>query len=109
MQGFAALSDRTRQLYPFLPEATVGRLARAYGTRVTRILGGAKSLADLGRTFGADLSEAEVRYLAQAEWAGTAEDVLWRRSKLGLRFSAEQVAELDVFVAQLQRSPLAAQ
>ena len=109
MQGFAALSDRVRQLYPFLPEATVRRLARAYGTRVTRILGGAKSLMDLGRTFGADLSEAEVRYLAQAEWAGTAEDVLWRRSKLGLRFSAEQVAELDVFVAQLQRSPLAAQ
>ncbi len=109
MQGFDALSERTRQCYPFLPEATIRRLARAYGTRVTDILNDAKSLADLGKTFGADLSEAEVRYLARVEWASAAEDVLWRRSKLGLRFSSDQVAELGEFLNQIERSRLAAQ
>ena len=82
---------------------------RAYGTRTTKILNGAKSLADLGKIFGADLSEAEVRYLMRAEWASSAEDVLWRRSKLGLRFSVDQVAELVDFMNQEERSPLAAQ
>ena len=51
--------------------------------------------SDLGRVFGADLTEAELRYLARIEWAGTAQDVLWRRSKLGLRLSAAQAAEVE--------------
>jgi glycerol-3-phosphate dehydrogenase len=109
MQGFDALSDRTRELYPFLPEATIRRLVRAYGTRVTKVLNNAKSLTDLGKAFGADLSESEVRYLVRTEWASSAEDVLWRRSKLGLRFSDDQVAGLSDFLSQLERSPLAAQ
>ena len=82
---------------------------RAYGTRAVSVLGHAKSLADLGKTFGADLTEAEVRYLERSEWASSAEDVLWRRSKLGLRFSKDQVAELGDFLNHLERSPLAAQ
>ena len=109
MQGFAALSESTRQRYPFLPEATIRRLVRAYGTRVAKILNGAKCLADLGKTFGADLSEAEVRYLMRTEWASAVDDVLWRRSKLGLRFSTEQVAVLGAFLNHMERSPLAAQ
>jgi glycerol-3-phosphate dehydrogenase len=109
MLGFDALSDRTRELYPFLAEATIRRLVRAYGTRVTKVLNNAKSLTDLGKAFGADLSESEVRYLVRTEWASSAEDVLWRRSKLGLRFSDDQVAELSDFLSQLERSPLAAQ
>ncbi len=109
MQEFDALSERTRQRYPFLAEPTVRRLVRAYGTRVTKILNDAKSAADLGRTFGADLSEAEVRYLAQTEWAISTDDILWRRSKLGLRFSPDEVAELDDFLNQQERSPLATQ
>ncbi len=109
MQGFGALSESTRQRYPFVPEATMRRLVRAYGTRVTKILNGAKSLADLGKVFGADLSEAEVRYLVQTEWASVVDDILWRRSKLGLRFSTEQVAALSDFLSQMERSPLAAQ
>jgi glycerol-3-phosphate dehydrogenase len=104
MQGVDALSDRTRQRYPFLPEATVGRLVRAYGTRVTEILKDAKSLADLGEAFGADLSEAEVLYLARSEWAASTEDILWRRSKLGLRFSSDEVAALGSFLNQMGRS-----
>ena len=109
MQGFDALCERTGRRYPFLPDATVRRLARAYGTRASRILGDAKSLSDLGETLGADLSEAEVRYLAQTEWATSTEDVLWRRSKLGLRFAADEVAKLGAFLKELERSPVATQ
>jgi glycerol-3-phosphate dehydrogenase len=81
--------------YPFLAEPTVRRLLRAYGTRIDRLIGDATCYADLGRVFGADLTEAELRYLATAEWARTAADVVWRRSKLGLRLSADQVAVID--------------
>ncbi len=109
MQGIRELSERTRQRYPFLPEATIRRLVRAYGTRVANVLNDARSLADLGKAFGADLSEAEVRYLIRTEWASAVDDVLWRRSKLGLRFSTDQVAELNDFMNQFERSPLAAQ
>ncbi len=65
---------------------------RAYGTRIDAILGNATSYADLGTRFGADLTAAEVRYLMNKEWAVDADDVLWRRSKLGLRFTdAEKI------------------
>jgi glycerol-3-phosphate dehydrogenase len=60
-------------------------MAEAYGTRLRLVLGDAGSLADLGRHFGADLYEAELRYLLEREFARTCEDVLWRRTKLGLR------------------------
>ena len=63
-----------------------------------RLLGAAKSDADLGRNFGADLYEAEVRYLVENEWAVTAEDVLWRRTKRGLKLGKEQAAALDEFL-----------
>ena len=63
------------------------------------MLGTAKSLADLGQSFGATLTESEVRYLMSAEWAVTAEDVVWRRSKLGLRLSAGEISALDEWMA----------
>jgi glycerol-3-phosphate dehydrogenase len=72
---------------------------RAYGTRVERMLGGARQLQDLGPCLGADLTGAEVRYLMQHEWARTEDDVLWRRSKLGLRFSLGERARLGAFMA----------
>jgi glycerol-3-phosphate dehydrogenase len=75
--------------HAFLPPDTARRLVRAYGTRADEVIGEAKSLEGLGRDFGAGLSEAEVRYLAGNEWARSADDVLWRRSKLGLRVPAE--------------------
>jgi glycerol-3-phosphate dehydrogenase len=81
--------------FPFIPRATLHRLLRAYGTRVDRFLGHATCAADLGHVFGADLTEAELLYLARTEWARTAEDVVWRRSKLGLRLSTEQIAAID--------------
>jgi glycerol-3-phosphate dehydrogenase len=87
---------------PFLPEATARRLARAYGTRVEQLLGDARALSDLGETFGGDLSTREVAYLVRHEWARTSDDVLWRRSKLGLRIGRADVARLGrTLAAQL--------
>jgi glycerol-3-phosphate dehydrogenase len=62
------------------------------------LLGNAKSLADLGLSFGATLTESEVRYLMSNEWACTADDIVWRRSKLGLRLSADEIAALDEWI-----------
>jgi glycerol-3-phosphate dehydrogenase len=96
--GIEALIAKTHRSRPFLSEQHVDRLVRAYGTRVERVLGPARRLEDLGPCLGADLTAAEVCYLMDVEWARTADDVLWRRSKLGLRFSAEQRERLDRFM-----------
>ncbi|HEY0233490.1 MAG TPA: glycerol-3-phosphate dehydrogenase [Afipia sp.] len=93
--GISDLVAHLRREYPFLPQAHAERLARAYGTRAREMLSGARLLADLGRDFGATLTEREVRYLAAEEFARTAEDVVWRRSKLGLRLSKAEIAALD--------------
>ena len=89
--------------YPFLERAHLLRLVGAYGTRAGRVLGSARSAIDLGRQFGATLTEAEVRYLIDQEWAVTAEDVLWRRSKLGLRLSGAEAAQLGAFMGESAR------
>ncbi|RUT99661.1 glycerol-3-phosphate dehydrogenase [Mesorhizobium sp. USDA-HM6] len=96
--GFDAQVARLKNAYPFLDQRLARRLTRLYGTRAEKVLGLAKSNADLGRNFGADLYEAEVRYLVENEWAVTAEDVLWRRTKRGLHFSREQTAALEEFM-----------
>ncbi|MDP3545969.1 MAG: glycerol-3-phosphate dehydrogenase [Phreatobacter sp.] len=78
--------------HPFLDPQLAARLARSYGTRAKAILDGATSMSDLGRDFGCGLTEAEIAYLKREEWAVTADDVLWRRSKLGLHLDAGQRA-----------------
>ncbi len=65
------------------------RLVRAYGTRAAAMLHGTRNIADLGLWFGGDLNEAEVRFLREQEWAVTAEDILWRRTKLGLTLTRD--------------------
>jgi glycerol-3-phosphate dehydrogenase len=97
--GIEALVARARGLWPFLTDAHARRMVHAYGTRLDRVLGAARAIDDLGERFAGDLMAAEVRYLMREEWARTAEDVLWRRSKLGLHASAEQAAALDRFMA----------
>ena len=87
---FEAYLDALRQSRPWLPEDMAWRLARNYGTETERMLGSAASLDDLGEHFGADLYEAELRYLAQYEWAMTAEDAIWRRTKVGLMLDENQ-------------------
>ena len=78
--------------------STATRLTRAYGTDAAAVLGDARSRSDLGTTFGADLTRREVDWLMRMEWARTAQDVLWRRSKLGLRFAPGEVAALDGYM-----------
>ncbi len=97
--GIDAKVADARRAWPFLEDAHAQRLVRAYGTRIDQVLGKAESYADLGTRFGADLTAAEVRYLMQKEWAFDADDVLWRRSKLGLRFTDSQKAALQRFMA----------
>lgn len=106
--GFDAEVAKLKTAYPFLDARLARRLTRLYGTRARMLLGLAKSNADLGRNFGADLYEAEVRYLVQNEWAVTSEDVLWRRTKRGLHLSREQVAALDEFMHGISRRHVAA-
>jgi len=85
-----ALVADLRQGWRFLSDAHAHRLVAAYGTRARRVLEGAAKLDDLGPRFGPDLTGAEIRYLMRNEWAVTADDVLWRRSKLGLVLTEEQ-------------------
>jgi glycerol-3-phosphate dehydrogenase len=104
VSAVAALTAELTREYPFLDKAHANRLAHAYGTRATKLLGSAKSLADLGQSFGATLTESEVRYLMSNEWACTADDVAWRRSKLGLRLSPDEIAALDEWI-KAHRAP----
>jgi len=99
VSAVVALTAELVRDHPFLAHEHANRLAHAYGTRATKVLGHAKSAADLGQSFGATLSEAEVRYLMANEWAVSAEDVVWRRSKLGLRLSPPEIKALDDWMA----------
>lgn len=96
--GFDAQVAALKTAYPFLDLRLARRLTRLYGTRASTLLGFSKSLADLGRDFGADLYEVEIQYLVENEWARTAEDILWRRTKRGLKLSGEQVAALQAYL-----------
>jgi len=82
--NFERFLAQLKQQHAWLPADLAHRLARAYGTRVKNVIGRAQSLADLGRAFAPGLYEAELVYLRDTEWARSAQDVLWRRSKLGL-------------------------
>jgi glycerol-3-phosphate dehydrogenase len=99
VSAIPALTAELLRSYPFLTPAHANRLAHAYGTRAAKVLGNAKSMADLGHSFGATLTESEVKYLMSVEWACTAEDIVWRRSKLGLRLSADEIAAIDDWIA----------
>jgi glycerol-3-phosphate dehydrogenase len=98
--GGPALVAGLQRDYPFLSDFWARRLVRAYGTEAPAILGMAKTAADLGQDFGATLTEAEVHWLMTREYARSAEDVIWRRSKLGLRLSKDQVASLEAWMSQ---------
>ena len=106
--GLPVLLARTRRQWPFLGEDHARRLVAAYGTRVENVLGAAASPADLGTRLGADLTALELRYLMAKEWARTADDVLWRRTKLGLRFATAERTALERFMADGQGSDGAA-
>ncbi|MBY6146866.1 glycerol-3-phosphate dehydrogenase [Mameliella alba] len=100
VDGVPALVADLRARFDFLTEAWARRLVRAYGTEAASILGNAKTAADLGQDFGATLTAAEVSWLMTNEYAVTAQDVIWRRNKLGLRMTGQQEQELDAWMAQ---------
>jgi glycerol-3-phosphate dehydrogenase len=95
VDGVAALIGGLMAGHPYLDAAWARRLVRTYGTEAAQVLGDARSVAALGRRFGASLTEAEVRWLVEKEWARTASDVLWRRTRLGLHLTPEEAAGLD--------------
>ena len=90
--------------FPFLDDRLIRRLVRGYGTDLWAILGQARSIEELGQYFGATLYEAEVNWLMEHEFAREAEDILWRRTKLGLRFEDAEVEVLDAWMREKRRS-----
>ncbi len=98
--GYDAEVERAAARYPFLSRTHLKRLVRAYGTRVHALLGDATSLDALGGRYGGDLTDAELRYLVAREWVRTADDALWRRSKLGLRVSRDEALAIERVVRQ---------
>ncbi|PWJ21214.1 glycerol-3-phosphate dehydrogenase [Jannaschia seohaensis] len=109
VSGVADQVTALKQAYPFLTDHWALRLIRAYGTQAKEMLGGATSAEDLGPDFGATLTGTEVAWLMDREWAREAADVLWRRTKLGLRFSPEQVEVLDAWMSERRASARAAE
>ena len=100
--GATALTAALRARYSFLSEPWACRLIRCYGTEAPEILGSASTRADLGRDFGATLTEAEAAWLIANEFAETAEDILWRRTKLGLRLSESEADALDAWIRDVR-------
>ncbi len=98
-QRFDAEVDTVLERWPFLSEPQARRLVGAYGSRLAAILGDARDRADLGPAFGPELTGAEVGYLMTKEWARFPDDILWRRSKLGLTMKPEDRAALAAFMA----------
>ena len=96
--GAAALKADIKLAHPFLPAATVDRIVKAYGTDAQTWLGTAQDWDALGGEIAHGLSAAEVDWMMTREWAQTADDILWRRSKLGLHFSADEVAKLTAWL-----------
>jgi glycerol-3-phosphate dehydrogenase len=91
--------DRARERWRFLTEDQARRLVSAYGSRLDSVLGDASDRADLGPSFGSELTGAEVRYLMTCEWARFPDDILWRRSKLGLTMGPQDREALAAFMA----------
>ena len=107
IESQASFLAQLEQEYPWLSKTQSLRYARSYGTLCLRFLKGAHCAEDLGEEFGAGLTTAEVNYLIDQEWAASAEDILWRRTKLGLRLTSRQTERLEAYVAA-QRQVLAA-
>jgi len=99
MGDFASFLWQASVRFPWLPPEMLLRLVRAYGSRIDMVIGEAGEVDDLGRHFGGTLYEAELAYLARHEYARTAEDVLWRRSKLGLHLGADTAPAIDAWFA----------
>ena len=99
-QRFDAEVESACERWPFLGEREAQRLVGAYGSRLAALLGEAKQKTDLGPAFGPELTGTEVRYLMAKEWARFPDDILWRRSKLGLTMPPADREALALFMAR---------
>jgi glycerol-3-phosphate dehydrogenase len=104
VSGVGPLIEKLKTDYQFLDDFWSRRLIKAYGTDAWNVIGAAKSPDELGQEFGATLTAREVDWLMDKEFARSAEDVAWRRSKLGLRLNGAQIEALDVYMTSRQRS-----
>jgi glycerol-3-phosphate dehydrogenase len=93
-------ADSLGQRYPHLPPALLRALAHRHGSLAHRVLGDVKSVSELGEHFGADLYAVEIDYFVQREWAHTAEDILWRRTKTGLHLQPAQARRVQEHLNQ---------
>ena len=101
VDGRDALAAKLARQYPEIPATLLNRYVRTYGTLSTMILGQSLAVADLGHHFGAGLYRREVDYLIDNEWALSAEDIVWRRTKLGLKMSPEEIADLKSWLKDI--------
>ncbi|WP_180041671.1 glycerol-3-phosphate dehydrogenase [Acinetobacter sp. YH12218] len=108
MESVEQLMQEIRAQITDAPEALAKRWASAYGSRIWNILGEATSVDQLGKHFGQGLYAEEVDYLCRFEWVTTSEDILWRRSKLGLSFTQIEMNQLDAYLVSKQQEPHAA-
>ncbi len=95
---FERFVEAVRTKYPWLEFILARRLARAYGTRVAEVIGDAQSMADMGEAVAPGLHERELHYLRDEEWACSGDDVLWRRSKLGLHFTRVEREQVNTWM-----------
>ena len=102
---YDAFLTRCKQRYPWLEDSRLIDYARNYGSDIDRLLADRGAMQDLGADFGGGLLEAEVEYLCEHEWAQTADDILWRRTKKGLRVSDEDVSRLGTWLTARQAQP----
>jgi glycerol-3-phosphate dehydrogenase len=102
VNGWDSFIANLRGRYAWLSADLLERYARAYGTRIERLLGDARSMSDLGDEVVSRLYEREIRYLRREEWAQTAADILWRRSKLGLSLQSDSVHRLDAYLSRTE-------
>lgn len=94
-EDFELFAGKKQKEYHWLPAELVQRYARSYGTRMDHFLSGAKTVKDLGKHYGHHIYEAEIFYLAKHEWARDVEDILWRRSKLGMKVDEKTMEKLE--------------
>lgn len=102
--NFEQFLSSVKHKHPWLPAAQAWRLARNYGTQTQQMLENIESINDLGQDFGHGFTEIEASYLMREEWAQTADDMLWRRSKMGLHGGPHIKAKLDRWLEQCAKS-----
>ena len=102
-----ALASELSKRFPWLPASTAQRWSITYGSRTWRLLDGVNGLEDMGEHLGADLYTREVDYLCAQEWATNADDILWRRTKLGLFTTAEEQARVQGYLETVVRNKAA--